>query len=180
VKKFLSVLVLIVIGGWSFIGCTKEKAGQVVEYDFETGVTGWHALGKAQIAQDTTRQHDGKASMKIAGTGQSGLWSFAQSDKIKMESGKSYRFSGWMLIDSISENTSHFKCEFWQDGKWLKNVESVKYDLIKKGQWQELTAEFTVPDEKGILLDFAIEKRPMEKNIEAAIYIDSIKLQMVK
>ena len=165
--------------------CKKEglsstkTASSVIEFNFENGIKGWQALGKSQIVQDKTKKHDGKASMKITGIGQAGLWSFAQSGKFNIYPGKRYRFSGWMFLDSISSDTSNFKCEFWQEGKWLRNIESYRYDLNKQKQWQELTAECVAPDEKGVSLSFTIEKRPMEKDIKATIYVDEIKLEML-
>ena len=181
-KKVMSILVLI-IGIWGFIGCTekhKEGGATSIEYNFEEGIKGWSAVGNASIAQDKIQYHEGKASLKITGVGKANLWSFAQSDKIPVSSGKRYRLAGWMLIDSISDQTSWFKCEFYQDGGWFQNKESSLYDMKMKGQWQQLTAEFIVPEGKNVTADIAVEKRPMEKDVKATMYIDSIKLEMIK
>lgn len=177
-KKVLSTIILIIVV-WGFGGCS-EKAQQGMDYNFENGTADWKALGKVQIAQSNAKQHDGKSSMKISGVGQAGLWSFVQSGRISILPGKHYRFDGWMLVDSLGSGTTNFKCEFWKDGTWIKNVESTKYDLNKLGQWQELTAEFDSPNEKGLTLSITVEKRPMEKDVETSIYVDSIKLQVFK
>ena len=185
-KRLLTVLMICSI--LVFIGCTEKPKGKAVgetvstkEYNFENGTADWKPIEKMKISEDKAKKHEEKASMKITGIGQAGQWSFTRSEKISIYPGKRYRLTGWMLIDSMSdEGTSSFKCEFWQPDKWVQNVETNKYDINKKGQWQELTAEFTSPDVNGLLLSLAIEKRPMEKNLVATLYVNNIKLEMIK
>ena len=184
-KKLVWILVLVLAAG-GFVGCKKAEgpkegatpSAAVKEYTFEEGIQGWKTIGKTQISQATDKQHGGKASLKIAGTGQSGQWSFARSEKFNISPGKHYKVAGWITIESISGNSSSLKCELWQDGKWLKNIESNWYDL-KKREWQQLTAEFVTPEGKNLSLSFAIEKRPMDKDVKAVIYVDDIKLEMI-
>lgn len=148
-----------------------------ISYNFEEGMDSWKEFGKVKISQSKDKQKDGKASMKISGTAQSGLWGFAGSKQMNVFPGKRYRFSGWMRIDSISANTSFFKCELWNEGKWVKNIDSTVYDLKKKGEWQELTTVFDAPEGKNVTLSIAVEKRPMEKDVQAILYIDNIKIE---
>ena len=151
-----------------------------IEFNFENGIKGWRALGKTQLMPDNGKHFNGKASMKIAGTGQANLYSFARSAQFSISPGKGYRFTGFMLIDSISDNTSFFKCELYQDGKWIKNIDSNEYDIASKGQWKKLKAEFTAMEGKNVSVSFTVEKRPMEKDVQAVLYVDDIKLEMIK
>jgi len=166
----------------SFKTCEKippnEKTFAI--FNFESGIKGWHALGKVQITQDKSKQAEGKASLKITGTGQGGQWSFAQSSQINIAPGKRYRLTGSMFIESISDDTSFFKCECWQGYQWLKNFVSNVYNMNKKGRWQQLKTEFIAPEGKDITVSFAVEKRPMEKDVQAIIYIDEIKFEIME
>ena len=180
-KNLISILILI-LGISGLIGCT-EKHKEVptsFEYNFEDGIKGWHALGSTSISQDKTQYHDGKASLKIEGVGQIKLYSFAQSGKMILSPGKTYRLTGWMLIDSISEQSSFLKCELYQDDKWIENKDTNWYDLKRRGQWQKLSAEFVALKGKNATADITVEKRPMEKDVRATIYIDSIALELIK
>lgn len=152
----------------------------VIVFDFEKGTEGWQPIGKTHVDMDKTKYSGGRASLKISGAEQAGNWSFAQSERIHILPGKHYRFKGSILIESISNDTSFFKCEFWQGERWLKNYVSNEYNIIKKGQWRELKSEFTAPEGDDITLRVAVEKRPFEKEVEAVIYIDDIKLEMIE
>jgi len=185
-KRFLWFIVLSLV--ITFVtGCNKTKeaenvvsprALQVGEYTFEDGIRGWNPIGKeVVVSQSTEKFHDGKASLKISGTGKAGLWSLMRSERISLTPDKHYSFRGWMLIDSISSNTSFFKFELTQEGKWLKNIDSTQYDPKKKSTWQELTGDFVAPAGKDIAVSITVEKRPMDKDVSAVIYVDSLKLE---
>jgi hypothetical protein len=148
-----------------------------IKFDFEDGIQDWAAMGKVQLLQNTAKHKTGKASLEIKGIGQSGFWGFARSRQFNVFPGKHYKVSGWMLIDSISNDTSFFKCEFWNDGKWAKNIGSSQYDLNKKKEWQELTAVCDAPEGKNVALSISVDKRPMEKDVSAVLYIDDIRIE---
>ena len=158
----------------------EKPAVPVMVFNFENNIQGWHSSGGTHLALDKTKQYAGHTSLKITGTGQAGSWSFAQSGKIHLSPGKHYRLTGWMLIDSISSATSFFKCEIWKGEQWLKNYVSNEYKIRNKGLWRELKADFIAPEGKNITLSLAVEKRPFEKEVGAVIYIDEIKLGLIK
>ncbi len=150
-----------------------------MKFGFEDGIQDWKAMGKAQLSQTTVKHKTGKASLEIKGIGQAGLWGFARSKQISVFPGKHYKLSGWMLIDSISDDTSFFKCEYWSDGNWAKNIGGTQYDLKKKGEWQELTAVCDAPEGKSVTLSIAVDKRPMEKDVTATLYVDDVKIEKI-
>ncbi len=162
------------------LSSVSDASAPVIFFDFENGIKGWHSLGRVHIAQDKSRQYGGRTSLKITGTGQADSWSFGQSGKFRISPGRHYRFTGWMLIDSISDETSFFKCELWDGEQWLKNYVSNEYNIRKERQWRELKAEFVAPEGDNIALRVAVEKRPFEKEVEAVIYIDDIKLETIE
>ena len=177
-KRFIILLFfLIVFFLLTVAGCTRYPEHTSFTYDFERGIRGWKKVGCMTVSHDMHTHHAGLASLKIEGTLPAGHWSFTESKKIRIRPGARYRFSGWMLIDSISENSSLFKCALWSPEKWIGNIDSTWYDMVKKGQWQQLTAEFEAPEETELLLSFFVEKRPAEKDVTATIYIDDLTIK---
>ena len=152
-------------------------AQQSLQFNFEDGSQGWKPQGQVKIGQATDKSHSGSASLKISGTAKAGHWSFAKSDKVGVEPGKKYRFSGWMLAEQLGKQSTAFKCELWQDGKWLKNVEVKFYDMKNKGKWQETSAEFVIPEGQNISFSLTVEKRPQDQAVEGTIYVDDLKLE---
>jgi len=147
------------------------------DYTFEDSVAGWNALGKeVSVSQSTEKFHDGKASLKISGTGKAGVYSFLRSDRIPLSPGKHYTFKGWMLIDSISSKNADFKLELHQEGKWLQNIETTQYDVGKKGTWQELSGKFAAPTGKDVAVSICVEKA-YDEDVNAVIYVDALSLQ---
>lgn len=178
-EKICSLMLIFVIAG--FLACTEKVIPTVssIKYDFEDNIDGWKAIGNISISQDRNKQHNGKASMKITGTGKAGSWSFVESEPINIVPGKHYKVNGWILIDSISSDSSYLKVVIWKDGKWLKNIDRNLYDLNKIKQWQKLEADFVAPEDNNLSVSFTIEKRPMEKEVEATIYVDDITLNKI-
>jgi len=179
-KRFIKLLffaAFIVI--FMVAGCTRYPEHTSFTHDFERGIRGWKKFGCMTVSHDMHTHHAGMASLKMEGTLPAGLWSFTESKKIRIRPGVRYRFSGWMRIDSISENSSLFKCALWSPDKWIRNIDSTWYDMNKKGQWQQLTAEFEAPEETELLLSFFVEKRPAEKDVTATIYIDDLSIKTV-
>jgi len=180
IKRFITLLcfpALIII--FAFSGCTRYPEHESFTYDFERGIRGWKEFGCMTVSHEMRIHHGGMASLKMEGSLPAGFWSFTESKKIHIRPGVHYIFSGWMRIDSISENSSLFKCALWSPEKWIRNIDSTWYDMNRKGQWQQLTAEFEAPLEKELLLSFFVEKRPAEKDVTATIYIDDLNITAI-
>jgi len=158
-----------------------EKVGRITQekFTFVEIKNGWHPYGMVEISSSQERTFGG-GSVKVTGAGRPGDQSFAVSDTFEIFPGKHYRVTGSMRIDSISENTSYFKCNLYQRGRWLRKIESSRYDLSRKGQWQELTAEFVSPKGKAAAVRVAIGKRPIAKEVRATIYVNGVKLEIIE
>ena len=179
-KRFITLLCfLALLFIFTFPGCTRYPEHTSFTYDFERGIRGWKQFGCMTVSHEMRIHHTGMASLKMEGILPAGLWSFTESKKIRIRPGARYTFSGWMRIDSISENSSLFKCALWSPEKWIRNVDSTWYDMSRRGQWQQLTAEFEAPAEEELLLSFFVEKRPAEKEVSATIYIDDLAIRTI-
>ena len=148
------------------------------KYTFDEMKDGWQGSGDVEISCDNDATVGGEKGLKVAGAGKSGGWSFAQSESYAIIPKTKYEFTASMLIETISESTSFIICNLYRRGKWLKSISSNQYDLSRKRQWQELTAEFVSPKGEDITVSFAVGKRPREKDVKAIIYLDAIRLEM--
>ena len=140
---------------------------------------GWYPSGTVEISYAYEAALHG-GSLKVEGTGRPGERSFAFSKMAALSPGKHYRLTGTMRIDFFSGTASFFKCQIYQNSRWLKNIVSSKYDLKRLGQWQELTAEFVSPQGGAATVIVAIEKRPGAEGVRATIYVDAVKLEIIE
>lgn len=157
-------------------------AGASKEFTFENGIDGWKPNGKAvklEVASD--KKHGGNASLKIAGPAEAAVWNFAATPKFALESGKKYRLTGWMMVESTDspKNPPYLKCAVVQGPKWVSNANTKQYNLSKKNEWQELSVEFTAPSEQGLEGFLAVEKGTNKASINSTIYIDDLKLEAI-
>ena len=157
------------------------KGVTVVEFTFEKGKQSWFNRAKIKMSQDKARKHEGQASLKIEGTASAGLWNFAGSQKFDLPSGKRLRFTGWMLVDSFSSKAPdallQFNVGIYTKGKWLKNAPTPPYVMAKKGEWQMLSVEVEAPSEADLICSITVDKRPMDKDVTATIYVDDLVLE---
>jgi hypothetical protein len=159
----------------------KPQTGKIAQaYNFETGAGKWWPVGNIKYVQVTDIKHSGKASLRISGTGPAGNWNYIESTRFILESGKKYKLTGWMLVKSISNNqySPVLKVGIEQNRKWLANAITKKYDLNKKGKWQELSVEFTAPSDSDLKGYVSVEKTTKDAAIDADIYIDDIKVEL--
>jgi carbohydrate binding protein with CBM4/9 domain len=151
-------------------------------YDFESGIAGWAPNGKTvKIEQVADQKHGGNGSLKVSGSSGVSSWNFAASPKFTLESGKKYRLSGWMMVESTSDpkNAPFLKCSLKDGAKFLTNANTKKYNLNKLNEWQELSTEFTAPAGQKLEGAFAIEKGTNKVDINATIYVDDLKLEAI-
>jgi hypothetical protein len=150
-------------------------------YDFENGAAGWVANGSVKIEQATDQKHGGNSSLKISATGSDKLWNFAVSPNINLEPGKKYKLSGWLYIDSWN-NTKFppmLKFAISQNGKFVDNAFSSKYNLKKTKDWQKLECTFVAPEGAAANGYIALEKATQD-NIATVSYLDDIQLELAK
>lgn len=157
------------------------KGVTVAEFTFEDGKQKWFPSKNVKIAQDKSKKHGGDASLKITSSSSANLWNYAEAPKFEVIAGKHYKFSGWMLVESfkspVDKPLFQLKVGIYKDGKWIKNQLTKDYILAKKGEWQQLTVEFDAPNESKLTGNMTVDKRPMEKNVEATIYVDDLVLE---
>ncbi len=119
--------------------------------------------------------------VQISGTQQSG-WNYAVislSDPY-IEPGAIYRLEAWMNVGDISDAAypPYLKLGISdKDGKWITNYNTSKYDLINKGTWQKLWAEFTV-DSKAYTDTVAVQKGT-KNSISAILSVKDIALTKI-
>ena len=91
----------------------------------------------------------GGASLRVWGKIDSG-WNYIASNRSPVAPGKLYHLSIRLRVDRLGPGTPwpYVKCEFVPDrpGRPLVQIHTDPYDCSRLGQWQELTAEFRVPD----------------------------------
>jgi hypothetical protein len=188
-KKFtgLSLVVAgILISLFSGYGCkqgeqAKPSAGIVAqEYTFETDAGKWWPTSDIKYTMTSDTKHGGASSLSITGTSPVGMWNFIESPEFNLEPGKKYNASGWMLVKSISDtkNAPFFKCGIKTGAKWLVNFNTNKYDLNRKGEWQELSVEFTAPQESNLKGSFSVEKGTKDEAIKVEMFIDDLRLEV--
>ena len=164
----------------------QEKTSEqkiIQAYDFENGPADWRSVyDTIHINVSPEKKHEGSASLKVEGTSPEEFWNFAASDPFPLDPGKKYRFSGWMLLETLDKNDYPplLKCEILQGEEWLANANTNKYDLSKKGEWQEFSVVFTTPTVTDITGRFSVEKGTNERAVETTLYIDDVKLELQK
>lgn len=206
VKKF-TVLGLILSFILSFLvlslGCKKTEqakeglkqveqkksftAAKVLSFSFEDGIKGWGPRGKnIKIEQTTQTKHSGNASLRISGTAPTESWNYTTSNKFNLKSGKKYKLTAWMLVESIKDPKypPFLKCAIEQGSKpakFLTNYNTKKYDFNKKGEWQAITVDFTTPSATDLYGFIAVEKGTNKVvAMTASIYIDDINLDLIE
>lgn len=204
----VAVALVLTVGGL-FVGCSKNEepkevpkpaiqqaapaaatmapaagSANIMFFTFEDGVQKWSNRKGVALKQNTTESHGGKASLEISGTSGPKIWSFVGSPIFELESGKHYKFSGWMKIKSFDSSNKNQECflkvDIFKDKKQIKNVSSKKYDLAQKGTWQLLTGEFKAPADSNLFGNFVIIKNPNEQSVTATIYLDDMKIEQIK
>lgn len=159
-----------------------QPAGNVVaEFNFEDGTQKWLGRKGTKLTQDTAQKQSGNAALKVAGTSAKAEWDFAESPKFNLVPGKHYKFSGWVKVDEFKSQAAKTNCwlkvGIYKDNQWIKNVVNNNYDLTRKGEWQQLSAEFDAPADSNLTANFTVDKRPQEKAVTATIYVDDVKIE---
>lgn len=162
---------------------TKPLSGvTVLEYNFETGAGKWWPTGKIKIEQTSDKKHSGNASLRISGTSPAGKWNYVESTRFGLESGKKYKLTAWMLVKSqgVDKFPPFLKTGVEQNRNWLANFSTKKYDLSRTGEWQDLSVEFTTPTDAPLQGYLSVEKGTKDAAINADIYVDDLKLEVIQ
>jgi hypothetical protein len=186
----ISMLVLLSIN----LGCKKEEkieqkaVGQkasepskvtttapILQYTFEEGTGKWWPMGDVKVEQSTSQKHTGNASVKIIGSSPKEKWSYALANRFPLESGKKYKFTGWMLVESISNAKFPpiLRVGIFQKQNWLQNAITPKYDMAHKGEWQMFSTAFTTPNGSDSA-EISLEKGTNESEMTIAAYLDDL------
>jgi hypothetical protein len=158
-----------------FIGCSKSSTDVTKQYDFENGIDGWHGYGTMKVIQSIEKKHEGKSSLSVNGTSVPGPWSYAGSQRVDLISGKRYKLSAWLRVESNGGDQAFMKAALFGDGKWISNA--ITDRISSDGQWHELTTEFEAPAVNQPQVEIDIEKRPHDKSITSAFYLDDVRIE---
>ena len=153
----------------------------VANYDFESGTAGWNQSAKGiSIGAATDQKHGGNSSLKISGTA-SGVWNFGSSPQVSLEPGKQYKLTGWVYVQAWDKSATPplLKCGVYQNGKWIANVFTSKYNMKKINEWQMLSGKITAPADGTIAGSVSLEKGTQDA-IKATVYLDDIKLELAQ
>jgi hypothetical protein len=117
---------------------------------------------------------------------QAGDWNFLKSNVVELQSGQTYRFVAQVNVKRVEpEYGPYFKIEFLAlnaDGSvdWSQDLGRVitdKYNVRRKGKWQTLTVDFTVPDNANAA-QIALEKGTID-SIRLRAYVDGDNAQII-
>jgi hypothetical protein len=147
-------------------------------YGFENDIEGWTGTDKAVKTEQTGEQkHRGNRSMRVSGTAGAGTWSFAVSPKVNLEPGKKYKVGGWMLVKEWNKKDMQplLKVAIKQDGKFVSNAFTSKYDLNKIGEWQQVGTIFETPQGSNLTGVVGLEKGTQDP-VTAKVYLDDVKI----
>jgi hypothetical protein len=134
----------------------------------------------------------GEAGLHICGKIDSG-WNYIASNRSPVTPGTLYRLSARLRVDRLGPGTPspYLKCEFVPDrlGRSLVQIQTEPCDDSRPGQWQELTAEFRVPDgvrscwlalEKGTSAPTEIDARLGAVRLEAILRLTALERYQLK
>lgn len=146
--------------------------GRVFEAAFANG-EGWEAR-PGMTAEAATLPDRGEC-LHVRGR-QEEAWNYTRSPEFALQAGHKYRLSGWVKVVSIRpEIAPYFKVEC--TGNVSVQLTTGRYDLAAEG-WQELTAEFEVPqgDDGGWI---ALEKGT-DSPMEIDAYVDEVSVMEIE
>jgi hypothetical protein len=113
---------------------------------FENGTDGWEGRG-GQIEAVTTPVHSGSSAVKALD--RTDTWQGVKQSLIgKVESGKTYKLSGWVRLDNSDSDNITLSIEMEDDNPvQYINIETL---TCSNTEWTELSGEFT-PEPSGEL-----------------------------
>ena len=122
----------------------------------------------------------GGNALRVFGATQK-TWAYAILKRVKLVPGARYKLEGWLLVRSLK---GYHRGPYLKVGindtsdNWIVNMNTGKYDLRRKGQWQKFETEFDCPPE-GVIGTIAIERGELDSRIEADILVDRVKLTLL-
>ena len=147
-------------------------------YDLSSPIS-WVPNGSVTINLDTPKQPELTKEIRVVGTGETNSWSILRTKQLKLYPGQKYRLSAQMCINKISNGSSFFKCELYHNGRWIKNIDSVKYDVSRAGEWQDLHCNITTPKGITVATILTVEKRPYDEAVFADILLRNVNLELI-
>lgn len=135
--------------------CGAAAADEVREFRFEQASDTWKPrAGSISVTREEAPGHapESRAHLRVQGKIEIG-WNYAASDHFPLQAGKLYRLTAWVRVDRLGTGTPapYLKCEFIgaERRRSLGQVHTERYDSVRTGQWQMLSAEFQSPDGTG-------------------------------
>ena len=157
------------------------QVATVYETGFEVDVAGWQAARGMAAAINGDNAHAGGRALRLTGRQMKG-WNYAACRVPTPVVGFGrYRLTAWMLVEAIAPARAAPYVKIGVSdgtGKWLENYSSAKYDTARLGTWQKLTAIAEVPI-NAATAHLAVEKGAYSTPIEATIWIDDVKLELI-
>lgn len=120
-------------------------------------------------------------ALHLVGT-QEGAWNYASTAPMPLLlPGSLYRFTCRMKVDQLGAgaNPPYLKIGLTDPkGKWIENVNTAKYDMSRKGEWQTLTGYAETSDNVGGG-HLAVEKGTTN-SATASLWIDDVKVELLE
>jgi hypothetical protein len=157
--------------------------GELVrEWQFAKDIESWVPRGDGiRLSQDPASGHGAKGCLRVQGA-QEGGWNYVWSPRLKVEAGASYQASMWLRVETRTENEPanfFFKIEMTlPKPKPPTRVTSNHVSATKVGEWQLMTAHFSVPDGGLDNIAFALEKGGRERRT-LDVSIDDVRLEKI-
>ncbi|MDX9979711.1 MAG: heparinase II/III family protein [Lentisphaeria bacterium] len=158
--------------------------GETVRFwGFDQSVEDWVPRGAGiEIRHDPELGHEAKGCLRVDGIQEDG-WNFVWSPRLEVVDGATYRATMWLRVERLTEETPDsffFKIEMTPRGEagGSRQLGSSRIPANRVGEWQEMAAEFTVPDEGLAHIAFALEKGTRDRR-SLAVAIDDVRLERV-
>lgn len=147
-KKLATLLTACVITAVSIIGSfttiADVSAGNLINDDFETGISGWGPRGDETVELSTEQAHSGTSSVKISNRTQT--WNGAIADKSEtLTLGETYTLSVYLKYVGDSYASSQrfsLQLQYNNGADVYKNIKTI---AVNKGTWTLLEGQLTVP-----------------------------------
>ncbi len=124
--------------------------------DFELGLDGWRSRTGGRITLSTDVAHSGRASAMVEGTleGQNEYFVTYYEcgppwEIMALQPGERYRMQLWLRVDELTDGAPapNARLATRVKGRTQATFATNFYDLARRGEWQLLETEFTVPPE---------------------------------
>jgi GH35 family endo-1,4-beta-xylanase len=152
-----------------FLGQASAAVNVLTNPGFESGTTGWSGLG---CSFTTTTAVYRSGSRSGYATGRNATWNGIQQSLMgKMEVGKTYNVSGWMMLENAPSGSDQIKVTIKKTDSSGTNYTPVNQSTGYNGQWVQLFGQYTLTVSGTLMaLDIYFELPAVDVNY----YLDDV------